>query len=174
MLKLWALENFCWKVWENDFFIRVTNNYRNWLPTNLIFYSIDIRLTNIRRLYIYRIINSQEEYCIRISYRFQMNLQVAFLFAQEIGKFFALTALDLLNWITQWRHNIQILNISAVDFERCSSSVYPLKIPKSRETVPLNVVQTISPLRAFHRDISQFMCEIPAAAELKLSPWVTF
>jgi hypothetical protein len=28
-------------------------------------------------------------------------LQAAFLFAQEIGKFFALTALDLLNGITQ-------------------------------------------------------------------------
>jgi hypothetical protein len=31
--------------------------------------------------------------------------------------FFYLTALDLLNWITQWRHNIKILKISAVDFE---------------------------------------------------------
>jgi hypothetical protein len=30
----------------------------------------DIRLTNIRRLHIYRITNSREEYCIRISYRF--------------------------------------------------------------------------------------------------------
>ncbi len=30
----------------------------------------DIRLTNIRRLLIYRITNSREEYCIRISYRF--------------------------------------------------------------------------------------------------------
>jgi hypothetical protein len=30
-----------------------------------------------------------------------MHLQAAFLFAQEIGKFFALTALDLLNGITQ-------------------------------------------------------------------------
>jgi hypothetical protein len=32
--------------------------------------AIDIRLTNILRLYIYRITNSREEYCIRISYRF--------------------------------------------------------------------------------------------------------
>ncbi len=51
-------------------FIRVTNNYRNWLQTYLIFSVIDIRLPNIRPLYIYRIKNSQEEYCIRISYRF--------------------------------------------------------------------------------------------------------
>ena len=36
----------------------------------LIFSAIDIWLTNIRRLYIYRITNSREEYCIRISYRF--------------------------------------------------------------------------------------------------------
>jgi hypothetical protein len=42
-------------------FIRVTNNYRNWLPTSLIFSGIDIRLTNIRQLYIYRITNSREE-----------------------------------------------------------------------------------------------------------------
>jgi hypothetical protein len=34
---------------------------------------------------------------IRISYRFYMHLQAAFLFAKEIGTFFALTALDLLN-----------------------------------------------------------------------------
>jgi hypothetical protein len=51
-------------------FIRVTKSYRNWLPTYLIFSAIDIQLTNIRRLYIYRITNSREEYCIRISYRF--------------------------------------------------------------------------------------------------------
>ena len=38
-------------------FIRVTNNYQNWLPTYLIFSAIDIRLTDIRRLYIYRITN---------------------------------------------------------------------------------------------------------------------
>jgi hypothetical protein len=82
-------------------FIRVTNNYRNWLPTYLIFSVIDIRLTNIRPQYIYRITNSREEYCIRISYRFEMHLKAAFLFAKKIGKFFALTALDLLNLITQ-------------------------------------------------------------------------
>jgi hypothetical protein len=29
-------------------FIRVTNNYQNWLPTYLIFSAMDIRLTNIR------------------------------------------------------------------------------------------------------------------------------
>jgi hypothetical protein len=46
-------------------FIRVTNNYRKWLPTYLLFYAIDIR-----RLYVYRITNSWEECCIRISYRF--------------------------------------------------------------------------------------------------------
>jgi hypothetical protein len=40
-------------------FIRVTNNYRNWLLTYLIFSAIDIRLTNIRRLYIYSITNSR-------------------------------------------------------------------------------------------------------------------
>ncbi len=85
----------------NSFFIQVTNNYQRWLPTYLIFSAIDIRLTNIRRLYIYLITNSREEYCICISYRFLMHLKAAFLFAQEIGKFFALTALDLLNWITQ-------------------------------------------------------------------------
>ncbi len=51
-------------------FIRVTNNYRNWLSTYLIFSAMDICLTNIWRLYIYRIANSPEEYCIRISYRF--------------------------------------------------------------------------------------------------------
>ncbi len=83
-------------------FIQVTNNYRNWLPTYLIFSAIYvttqyIRLTKIRRLYIYRITNNQEEYCIRISHRFQMHLQAAFLFAKEIGKFFAVTTLDLLN-----------------------------------------------------------------------------
>jgi hypothetical protein len=39
----------------------------------------DIRLTNIRRLHIYRITNSREEYCICISYRFQMHLPAAFL-----------------------------------------------------------------------------------------------
>ncbi len=49
-------------------FIRVTKNYLNWLPTYLIFSAIDIRLTNIRQLYIYRITNSRKEYCIRISY----------------------------------------------------------------------------------------------------------
>ncbi len=43
-------------------FIRVTKNYRNWLPTDLIFSGIDIWLTNIRLLYIYRITNSREEY----------------------------------------------------------------------------------------------------------------
>ncbi len=78
-------------------FIWVTKNYRNWLPTYLIFSAIDIRLTNIRSIYIYSITKSREEYCIRISYRFQMHLQAAFLFAQEKVKFFALTALDLLN-----------------------------------------------------------------------------
>jgi hypothetical protein len=46
-----------------------------------------------------------------------MHLQAAFLFAKEIGKFFALTTLDLLKWITQWRHDIKILKISAVDLE---------------------------------------------------------
>jgi hypothetical protein len=51
-------------------FIRVTKNYRNWLLTYLIFSAIDIRLTNIQRLYIFRIINSQEDYRTRISYRF--------------------------------------------------------------------------------------------------------
>jgi hypothetical protein len=56
-------------------FIRVTNNYQNWLLTYLISSAIDIRLTNIqliniRRLYIYRITNSREEYYIRIYYRF--------------------------------------------------------------------------------------------------------
>ncbi len=79
------------------FFIRVTNNYRNGLPTYLIFSATDIRLTNIRRLYIYQITNSHKEYCIRISYRFQMHLHAAFLIAWEISKFFALTALNLLN-----------------------------------------------------------------------------
>jgi hypothetical protein len=49
---------------RQQFFIRVTNNYRNWLPTYLIFSAIDIRLTNIWRLYIYRITNSREEYGI--------------------------------------------------------------------------------------------------------------
>jgi hypothetical protein len=78
-------------------FIRVTNNYRNWLPTYLVFSAIDIRLTNIRRLYFNRITKSRVEYCIRISYKFLMHLQAAFLFAQQIGKFFALTALELLN-----------------------------------------------------------------------------
>ncbi len=48
-------------------FIWVTKNYRNWLPTYLIFSAIDIRLTNIQWLYIYCITNSQEEYCIRLS-----------------------------------------------------------------------------------------------------------
>jgi hypothetical protein len=44
---------------SQQFFIRVTKNYRNWLPTYLIFSAIDIRLTNIRLLYIYRITNSR-------------------------------------------------------------------------------------------------------------------
>jgi hypothetical protein len=47
-------------------FICVTNNYGNWLSNYLIFSAIDIWLTNIQRLYIYRITNSQEEYCIHI------------------------------------------------------------------------------------------------------------
>jgi hypothetical protein len=51
-------------------FIRLTNNYRNRLPTYLISSAIDIRLTNIQQLYIYRITNSREEYCIHISYIF--------------------------------------------------------------------------------------------------------
>ncbi len=42
------------------FFIQVTKNYRNWLTAYLIFFAIDIRLTNIPWLYIYRITNSQE------------------------------------------------------------------------------------------------------------------
>ncbi len=46
-----------------------------------------------------------------------MHLQAVILFAQEIGKFFAITGLDLLNWIIQWRHNIKILKISAVDLK---------------------------------------------------------
>ncbi len=46
-----------------------------------------------------------------------MHLQAAILFAQEIGKFFALTALDLLNWITPWRHNIKMLKLPAMDLE---------------------------------------------------------
>ncbi len=46
-----------------DFFIRVTKNSWNWLPTYLIFSAIVIRLTN-RQLYIYRITNSQEEYVL--------------------------------------------------------------------------------------------------------------
>ncbi len=71
-------------------FIRVTNNYQNWLLTYLIYSAIGIRLTNIRPLYIYRITNSRGEYCIRISYRFQMHLHAAFLFAQEIGIFFCI------------------------------------------------------------------------------------
>jgi hypothetical protein len=52
------------------FSIQVTKNYRNWLPTYLILSAIDIRLTNIRLLYIYRITSSREECCIRKSYRF--------------------------------------------------------------------------------------------------------
>jgi hypothetical protein len=51
-------------------FNQVTNNYQNWLPTYLIFSMIDIRLNNIQRLNIYRITNSQEEYCSRISFIF--------------------------------------------------------------------------------------------------------
>jgi hypothetical protein len=51
------------------FFIRVTKNYRNWQPTYLIF-SAKIFGLPIWRLHIYRISNSREEYCIRISYRF--------------------------------------------------------------------------------------------------------
>jgi hypothetical protein len=65
--------------------------------TVFIFTVIDIRLTNIRPQYTYRITISREEYCICISYRFLMHLQAAFLFAKKKGKFFALTALDLLN-----------------------------------------------------------------------------
>jgi hypothetical protein len=58
-------------------FIRVTNNY--WLPTYLIFSAIDIRLTNIRRLYIYSIIIASDiPFC-------------------KGNMFFALTALYLLN-----------------------------------------------------------------------------
>jgi hypothetical protein len=44
-----------------------------------------------------------------------MYLKAAFLFAQEIGKFCALTSLDLVSWITQRRNDIKILEISAVD-----------------------------------------------------------
>ncbi len=51
-------------------FIQVTKNCWNWLLTYLIFSAIDIQLTNIRRLYIYCITISRDEYCIRISYRF--------------------------------------------------------------------------------------------------------
>jgi hypothetical protein len=45
-------------VSRQQFFIRVTKNYLNWLPTYLIFSAIYIWLTNIRQLYIYRITNS--------------------------------------------------------------------------------------------------------------------
>ncbi len=66
-----------------------------------------------------------------------MHLQAAFLFAQEIGKFFALTALDLLNWITQWRHNIKILKISAMDLETVLFLYIPIK--KSPNLVKLSL-----------------------------------
>ncbi len=73
-----------------------------------------------------------------------MHLQAAFLFAQEIGKFFALTALDLLNGITQWRYNIKVLKILAVDLEAMFFQCLSIKkIPKSRETVPLNPKRNI-------------------------------
>ncbi len=58
-------------------FIRVTNNYRNWLPTYLIFSAIDIRLTNIWRLYIYRITKSGRvlyPYILQILYAFASSI----------------------------------------------------------------------------------------------------
>jgi hypothetical protein len=56
-----------------------------------------------------------------------MHLQAAFLFAKEIGKFFSLTALDLLNWITQWWHDIKIQKFQGWISKRFYSYVYPLK-----------------------------------------------
>ncbi len=47
---------------------RVTNNYKNWLPTYLIFSAIDIQLANIQQHYLYCIANNQKEYCLYISY----------------------------------------------------------------------------------------------------------
>jgi hypothetical protein len=57
---------------------RVTNNYRNWLPTYLIFSAIDIWLTNIQPLYIYHIIIVGKS---TVSYKFQIYFQAVKLFA---------------------------------------------------------------------------------------------
>ncbi len=126
-------------------FIRVTKNYRNWLSTYLIFSAIDIWLTNIQRLYIYRITNSWEEYCIHISYRFQMHLQAAFLFAQEIGKFFCINRIGsfkLNNSMTTQNKNFK--NISSGSRNDALPMYNRYKIPKSRETVSLSPVWKVN------------------------------
>ncbi len=43
-----------------------------------------------------------------------MHLQAAVLFAKEIGTFFALTTWNLINSISQRRHNTKTLKISAM------------------------------------------------------------
>ncbi len=66
-----------------------------------------------------------------------MHLQTAILFAQKIGKLIALTAWNLLNSISQWRYNIQILKISAPISNNALSIHIHLKSPKSLDIVPL-------------------------------------
>ncbi len=66
-----------------------------------------------------------------------MHLQTAILFAQKIGKLIALTAWNLLNSISQWRHNIKILKTSAPISNNALSIHIHLKSPKSLDIVPL-------------------------------------
>ncbi len=73
-----------------------------------------------------------------------MHLQAAILFAQETGKFFALTALDLLNWITPWRHDIKMLKISAMDLE--TMLILCISIKKSPDLVKLSLKEKSEPL----------------------------
>ncbi len=68
-----------------------------------------------------------------------MHLQAAFLVAKEIGKFFALTALDLLNLIDPWPCNIKFsFNISDGSRNDALPMYTHKKIPKSRKNVPLS------------------------------------
>ncbi len=98
-----------------------------------------IRNINIQRQYISHVTNSQKRYCIRISYKFQMHLQPVILFPQKIGKLFALTAWDLLNWKSQWQHYIKIVKISAVVPE----AMLFLRISIIKSQIPLKWTQWI-------------------------------
>ncbi len=112
--------------------------YWNWPPTYLIF-SAKISGLPISGDCTFTALLIVGKSTVSVYPTFYMHLKADFLFSQEKGKFFALTALDLLSWITQWQHNIKVLKILGVDLETCSSYFMYIqwKILKSRETITL-------------------------------------